>query len=118
MRAGPSPDRLSKEAIRLMESTCDYGRPQRPDPVSLRFRAAGLLIEVVLPGPEPHLVVRVPAPSGHRHHGPDQGEHDPMVWLGPGAAPMCCCQDWWSGGACGHIPAALAVISEVEQVTR
>src|SRR6516165_505301 len=116
MRAGPSPDRLSRRRS-AMEATRHYGRP-RPDPVSLRFRAAGLLVEVVLPGPEPHLVVQVPAPSGHRHHGPDQGEHDPMVWLGPGAAPMCCCQDWWSGGACGHIPAALAVISEVEEVTR
>jgi hypothetical protein len=99
-----------------VEATRDYGRP-RPDPVSLRFRAAGLLVEVVLPGPEPHLVVQVPAPSGHRHHGPDQGPHDPMVWLGPGTAPMCCCEPWWSGDGCAHIPAALAVISEVEQAT-
>jgi hypothetical protein len=100
-----------------MEATRHYGRP-RPDPVSLRFRAAGLLVEVVLPGPEPHLVVRVPCPSGHHHHGPDIGPHEIMVWLGPGTAAMCCCADWWGDGQCGHIGAALAVISEVEEVTR
>jgi hypothetical protein len=31
---------------------------------------------------------------------------------------MCCCQDWWAGGECEHIPAVLAVISEVEEVVR
>jgi hypothetical protein len=85
--------------------------------LSLKFRAAGMPVEVVVASLEPHLVVTVPGTSGHCHHGPGRGEHDAKVWLGPGAAPMCCCEDWWAGRECEHIPAALAVISEVDEVT-
>ena len=85
--------------------------------LSLKFTAAGMQVEVVTASLEPHLVIRVPGTSGHGHHGPRCGEHDAIVWLSPGAAPMCCCQDWWASLGCEHVPAALAAIGHPEAVT-